>query len=417
MLRHIMFRLPATALLVPALVAGGCSQLANQDSEQGSTAAGTTGDGETEATGGDTDAGSDTGTDSGETGAGPEFPPVDEPGPFAIGFRTLDVTYQPLGESEQRTLEVSLWYPTDQTSGSPTVYAGLVMRENVFLEASPTAENNLPVLLFSHGNGGLAEQSYPLTEFFASHGWVVISPDHTGNTLVDIDEELLPKMVVWRPQDMIASYEAIASTDSQDPLAGKTGDELVAMGHSFGGYTSLVLAGGSFDLEGLEAECMADPESLACADIDPQIVSELADPRVDVAIPLTPGPSFVFGVEDAGGVAEIDIPVMLVTAVHDDTTPDPSHGDLFWGSLNGPDDRRVEFLTGGHYTFSIACDFDFIMGDGCGDTFIPSEEAFPITSAYALAYARRHLWGDTSVEGLLSGEEVLSDEVALVLPD
>lgn len=417
----MLVRTTSLFLLLPLLgLPTGCSAPAEQASASG-TSSGESDSGETGTTvaGSETDADSDDTSDTADTSdtsAGPEFPPVTEPGPYAVGFRTFDVTYTPVGEQDERTLEVSVWYPTDDVSGTPTVYAGLVTRDDVFTNAAPTADGNLPVLLFSHGNGGLAEQSYPLTEFFATHGWVVISPDHTGNTLLDIDEALLPKMVVWRPQDMVTAYESIASADSQDPLTSKIGDELTVMGHSFGGYTSLVLAGGAFDLEGLEAECMSDPESLACTGIDADLATQLADPRVDVAIPLTPGPSFVFGVNDAAGVADVDVPVMLVTAVHDETTPDSTHGDWFWNSLNGADDRRVEFLTGGHFTFSIACDFDFVMGDGCGPEFISPEEAFPITAAYALAFARYHLWGDTSVEPLLTGDEELSSEVSLVLP-
>ncbi|MGB1277373.1 MAG: alpha/beta hydrolase family protein, partial [Nannocystaceae bacterium] len=378
---------------------GGTSETDSEttDAETSETGEVTT-EGET-----DTDAGTDT---DGEM----DFPPVTEPGPYHVGYRNFEVVYTPIGETEARTLEVATWYPTDESSGSASVYAGLVTREDVWLGAAPTADNDLPVLLFSHGNGGLAEQSYPLTEFFASHGWVVISPNHTGNTIVDIDEALLPKMVVWRPQDMIASYEAIIGEGAQDPLTGKLGEELAVMGHSFGGYTSLVLAGGSFDLAGLDAECEADPESLACTGIDPELATQLADPRVDVAIPLTPGPAFVFGVDDAGGVADVDVPVMLMTSVLDETTPDNTDGDPIWSSLDGSEDRRVEFLTGGHFTFSIACDFDFISGDGCGDTFIPAEEAFPIAAAYSLAFARTHLWGDGSVADLLAGEVVLSDE-------
>ena len=41
-----------------------------------------------------------------------------------------------------------------------------------------------PLIVFSHGNGGLGVQSFFLTEYLASHGYVVVCPDHTGNSLL-----------------------------------------------------------------------------------------------------------------------------------------------------------------------------------------------------------------------------------------
>ena len=46
----------------------------------------------------------------------------------------------------------------------------------------PVAEHGYPVLVFSHGSlyGG---SSAFLARHFASHGWVVAAPDHTGHLL------------------------------------------------------------------------------------------------------------------------------------------------------------------------------------------------------------------------------------------
>ncbi|HFE47116.1 MAG TPA: hypothetical protein ENJ18_16795, partial [Nannocystis exedens] len=258
------------------------------DTSDTSSSGTTTGAPETTTTG-------DSSTTSGETTTttdGVDFPPADEPGPYGIGFRTIDVTYTPAGFDEERTINVSIWYPTDDASGNPTVYFDLITRDEVYLDATPTAGLH-PVFAFSHGNGGIAEQSYFLTEHFASHGWIVVAPDHTGNTIADIDAALIPDMVVLRPLDITAMLDEVYDLPASDPLAGLLDDVLVASGHSFGGYTTLALAGGSFDVDSIVDECEIDPMGLVCASLTPERIAQLkagfADPRVDLALPLTPG--------------------------------------------------------------------------------------------------------------------------------
>ncbi len=46
----------------------------------------------------------------------------------------------------------------------------------------PPAAGDFPLVIYSHGNGGLRYVSAFLTEHLASHGFVVMAPDHTGNT-------------------------------------------------------------------------------------------------------------------------------------------------------------------------------------------------------------------------------------------
>ncbi len=44
--------------------------------------------------------------------------------------------------------------------------------------SAPAAGTNLPVVVFSHGNGWNLDGYSPLTAFWASHGFVVIQPTH-----------------------------------------------------------------------------------------------------------------------------------------------------------------------------------------------------------------------------------------------
>jgi predicted dienelactone hydrolase len=42
-----------------------------------------------------------------------------------------------------------------------------------------------PLLLFSHGSGGDLNAYVSLTQYLASHGYIVAAPEHTGNRFVD----------------------------------------------------------------------------------------------------------------------------------------------------------------------------------------------------------------------------------------
>ena len=39
--------------------------------------------------------------------------------------------------------------------------------------------------MHSHGNGGEGLLAYPYGELMASHGWILVAPNHTGNTAFD----------------------------------------------------------------------------------------------------------------------------------------------------------------------------------------------------------------------------------------
>ena len=133
----------------------------------------------------------------------PELPPmpwsVDEPGHYAVGYTTGELTYQAEGIGE-RTLRMSYWYPTfDEVGGGQyQIYA----RPEVHQDAIPAFTQPLPVLIFSHGSTSFAEQSFFMTEYFASHGFIVAAPDHTGNLYTD--RAIPPETFEFRPLDIIA---------------------------------------------------------------------------------------------------------------------------------------------------------------------------------------------------------------------
>ena len=340
-----------------------------------------------------------------------------EPGFYGVGFRSGEIEYVPFGATEARPLRVVVWYPTLDEEGETASYGGLLPREGIYDGASVAIDAPAPVLVFSHGSTSFAEQSFFMTEFFASHGWIVVAMDHTGNLFRDGGIE--PEIFGLRPQDVSAVLDHIYSLDEDDPLSGLFSEDVVLSGHSFGGYTTLAAAGASFNVEAVDAACEEGqlPGDF-CAYFETQEVVDLftagfLDPRVKLALPQAPFGGPVFG----DGVADIDIPVLLFTAAGDRTLPPEQDGDPIWEGLDGEDDLRVDVLTGGHFTFSNACDLRLGIGDddGCGPDFIGPERSYNIVNSYSMVFCRRHLFGDMEHLGILDGSVEVDSDVLLYL--
>lgn len=365
------------------------------------------------------------GHDDASTGlgdAGPDataaLPPVTAPGPHGVGFRTMQVTYTPETFDAPRTLDVALWYPTDATEGDLARYLDLLPSERALVDAPPAGDAPYPVVLFSHGNTGIEVQNSFLTEHLASHGWLVAAPRHTGNSLLDFDQALLPIMFLLRPMDLVTTLDTLYDgLDPGDPLAGRASDTVVAAGHSFGGYTTLAVGGVRIDVPAIDAACAADTTG-ACDDwTEPRRQLALAgffDERVDLLVPMAPWR--VEGVVPVGGTDTIALPTLLITAALDETTPNLEDGDPIWQGFSAPHHLRADFATAGHFTFSIACELGFPEGDGCGPDYLPVEEAYDAINALTLAWARHHLFGDDGVLPLLSDPSLTSSDLTFSSP-
>jgi len=331
-----------------------------------------------------------------------------ERGNHQVGFTKYTVTYDAVGE-EGRTFSLKVWYPTLDKEGRSSRYAGLFNRPEVFLDAAPYVPGPAPVLVFSHGNSSFAEQSYFMTEYFASHGWMVVAPDHTGNTFRDTQGGISFESGAFRPQDITATLDFIYNLPQDDLFSGAFSDDVVLTGHSFGGYTTLASAGASFDVDNAVEFCAEPGAPSACQILStPEIVEKLRDgfldERVNVAIPQTPGGYLLY----QEGIGDIEIPTLLMTAARDATLPDAAEGAPIWAAL-GPRSMRLDMLNAGHFSYSNMCVVlgfvPEVQNDGCDSSFIEPELGFQIMNAYAMAFARLHLFNDAENLDLLNGTD------------
>jgi predicted dienelactone hydrolase len=311
-----------------------------------------------------------------------------EPGPFRVGYREEQVVWQePPLQAEPRTLPLAVWYPTQAETGLPVRYQGLFDAPGVLGEAPPV-EDPAPLLVFSHGHQAFSQASSFLMQHFASHGWWVVAPDHTGNTTFDGPDR--ETSIYWqRPLDL--SW-VLDHAEASMPLDGT----VVVSGHSFGGYTAHALGGARYSAEAL-AGCDDGTDfcSTMTAEQEMRLQEGFLDPRVQALVSMAPGDWRLF----ADGLAEIGVPVLLMTGGLDPGTD----GDPIWQDLDHPDDVRVHIPQGGHNVFT---DLSGVLDSG--DTLDP-EEGFFLVRTWALAFSSLHGRGDEGAMPIVDGSAEVSE--------
>jgi predicted dienelactone hydrolase len=361
-------------------------------------------------------------TSSTDSGTAANADELFEQGPYEVGYREIAIMYSDAASMEPRELVLRVWYPAQSDSGAgPAQYSvgGIVNLPSPFaLDAPPvTDENDLPLTVHSHGNGGEGLLAYPYGELMASHGWIFVAPNHTGNTVLDpLSDTADPFTLVGlnRPIDISAVIDELESGLVDDELEGKADTSHVFLfGHSFGGYTSFTGGGADVDFDELEADCEGmtseDCDVLADPNVEAAYRAGFGDPRVVAIAPQAPA---LIAITDSE-LAAFEIPTMLMSGRLDQTTPQEEHAEPAWAGIDHPDDLWVEMPLGAHYSFVTIChDLEPAIlellrpnagNDGCGDAFIPTEEAIPVLAAYVLAFGRRHVLGQTEWDSVLTG--------------
>ncbi len=346
--------------------------------------------------------------DSGQPAAEDLATRLTTPGPHGVGYTVSELVYPDPAGAGDRGLRLAWWYPsTDDTAAATLRYRELLDGSGAALDAAPAA-GSFPLAIFSHGHTGFAENSSFLMTHLASHGWVVVAPDHTGNTFFD-GQDRETDVYLQRPLDLVAVLDHALSADGH-PMAGQiSADHTVVLGHSFGGYGILALAGARYDLDNILPACDAGtgPSSF-CSTMSPAYAERFAagfsETRIRAWIPMAPGDFNLFG---AAGCSGLSAPVLLMTGELDPRTGDDA--GPYWAALDRGENRHIELLGGGHQTFT---DFSGVLESFEG--LMDPAEGFRITIGYVLAFALRHGLGDVSAQPVLDGELSLSSEALLV---
>lgn len=347
----------------------------------------------------------------------------EQPGPYAVGVTTLqmqdDSRTDPLLQAP-RPLLVEVWYPAAESArgGTPAKFTDFFMggkdlqmntiltiafRFNIAdmdkrfktlaVRDAAVAEGSFPLLVFSHGNGGMRSQSTFWCDHMASHGYIVVAPDHTRNAcatsfagkVIPYDNEGRPQAALERPRDVSFLIDRLGQLngDAASPLHGHVDLEKIGVaGHSFGGFTAMAV--------------------------------EALDPRVDAIAPM------------AGVVPETTTrstrPLLLFIATEDDTIgAEGNTGARAYFDATKAPKYLVEMKDGGHYTFSDMDQINPNWGDGTGSgkritngeplTYLNMARAHALTNGYSTAFFDKFLKGSSPfadyLENNQSGEDLL----------
>ncbi len=185
-------------------------------------------------------------------------------GPFPVGVRTVTLD----DSARSRQLEVELWYPAavqyqggdldEQRQDAFEALPGFPPVKQAALRDAAQSDGKFPLVVFSHGFGGHRRQTTHLCTHLASHGYVVVAMDHSGNTIVDVMQmtlslmsggelpdigELLASMIEARPQDVSFTIDSIVEEDAGGLASIIDAGRIGMSGHSFGGWTTLSVSG------------------------------------------------------------------------------------------------------------------------------------------------------------------------------
>ena len=353
------------------------------------------------------------GEGEGEDEPPPLAPVAFEPtawGPYQVGVRE----YLWRDEARARGVWSRVWYPAHpRGDGERVSYLNLgIVRIDgqAYDEAGADLSGApYPTILFSHGFQGISFQSYTLVEHLVSHGFVVIAPNHEGNTLFDFgaSDQQVADVARERPADLMYAWDqarALSATEGGE-LEGVIDLARVGVaGHSFGGFTALFLAGGVVDRDAAVAACEAGVAGdVFCPYIgfwpEGSVVGPPEGaPEVDAVFALAPGGFAAFGQAGLAAVGGPEAgPVLLMGGTVDEYT----RNDLLpiYDAVRPPV-LKVEIESLGHMGFTDICRIPITpmiptLNELCNnDQLLDIDRGFQIINTYVTAWAGLYLNDD-----------------------
>jgi predicted dienelactone hydrolase len=371
------------------------------------------------------------------SGLRPDAPEYGKRGPHGVGYRPIVIT---IGETADDQLDGDLWYPALNPERAPEEITYEFRAKNPMLGGDGPLVGNghalleapiddsmgpYPLVVFSHGFSLNPEWYSTLAEHYASHGFIVLAPEHVEK---DWSESAIA--AIDRPRDIKRTLDyAEGVTAPGGDLAGQIDMENVAVvGHSFGGYTALAMAGAQLDLDAVDKRCGElppdDPKAFLCMpmmgkdadmaaraglDAVPEgLWPSFGDPRVGAIVPIA-SDAWPF---DEAGLAQIMIPMMAIGGTADTGAPYEWGTELSYDYASSARKALVGFVGAEHMFVGAPCesmpwtvDLPF-FGMLCLDPVWDKDRALDLAHHFSTAFLLAELKADADAAAALAPDSV-----------
>ena len=298
--------------------------------------------------------------------------PLAEPGPYHVGLRTLKLTDP---NRANRPVNISVWYPTAEDTGSSIVPAR---------DADPDRSGAPYPLLISS-----TKVANIFAPYLVSHGFTWVSVDGI-NSYMAMNEQMIDQ-----PLDILFALDQVALHPPEGLDGVINSDKAGVLGYSFDGYNSLAMSGARIDPEYYLAQCptpdattasvLGGMSAFSCnpagawdqfvSKIDPSITKSddglwqpLTDTRIKAVMPMAGEGWWLFGEK---GLAAVDRPVLIINSTKDELYKENS---VIYEHLGTSDKSFISFVGQDHM-------------------MIYSEEMIARMAHFAVAFFGYHLQG------------------------
>jgi len=269
----------------------------------------------------------------------------------AEGAKTVGYQNASFPGPDGRPVELGIWYPSD----APATSQPFGPFEQTVARNGAVAGDALPLIVISHGTGGSLGGHYDTAQALVRAGFVVVAPNHPGDNFQDRSASFTARNFADRARQVTAVIDYMLATwpgrDRMDPA------RIGMFGHSAGGITTLIVAGGVPDPDRGGAFCRdhaddwgckrAQARSVSLTDEDRKPPSWVSDPRVKAFVVAAPAATYVFGPQS---LAHVTVPIQLWEAADDHIVPN----GLLRPILPAAPELHV-VANAGHFDFLAQC--------------------------------------------------------------
>ncbi|MGD1920902.1 MAG: alpha/beta hydrolase [Pleurocapsa sp.] len=277
-----------------------------------------------------------------------------------------------------------------------------------------------PLIVISHGVASSRQTFTYLGEHLASHGFAVAIVEHDDISLKKFDDFLSgmenfpePNNLIDQPLDIKYVLDKLEQELGLNSLSKSKINlqQVGVIGHSFGGYTSLVLGGGKLIADSQAKQCQEDDYQDVLLDLSSlakctfnefsQANYQLKDPRIKAIVAINPM-GRIFG---KSGMSFVNVPTMFISGTNDLIMPPLAEQIEPFSWLNNNIDKYLVLVKPGtHFSF---------LREGLGVFPVPDTvvgisptQAYHISKALTTAFFQTYLNQQKITQEYLQGKSL-----------